>query len=53
LRKPLLTKYVANAESDQVETQAHLTVIDAIDLALVAGQYPADVDELAPAITRI
>ena len=50
MRKPVSTKYVANAESDQVKTQAHLTVIDAMDLALVAGQYPADVAKLAPAI---
>ena len=38
MRKPVATRYITNAESDQVKTQAHLTVIDAMDLALVTEQ---------------
>jgi len=40
------TRYVTDAEFDQVKAHAHFTVIDAMDLALLTGQRPADVLKL-------
>lgn len=37
------TRYVTDAEFDQVKAHAHYTVVDAMDLALLTGQRPADV----------
>ena len=37
------SRYVTDAEFDQVIAHAHFTVIDAMDLALLTGQRPADV----------
>lgn len=37
------TRYVSDAEFDQVKAHAHYTVADAMDLALLTGQRPADV----------
>lgn len=37
------TRYVTDAEFDQVKAHAHHTVVDAMDLALLTGQRPADV----------
>jgi integrase len=37
------TRYVTDAEFARVKAQAHFTVIDAMDLALLTGQRPADV----------
>ena len=40
------SRYITDAEFDQVEAQAHFTVVDAMDLALLTGQRPADVLKL-------
>lgn len=40
------SRYITDAEFNQVKTQAHFTVIDAMDLALLTGQRPADVLKL-------
>lgn len=40
------SRYVTDAEFDQVKAQAHFTVVDAMDLALLTGQRPADVLKL-------
>jgi integrase len=40
------SRYITDAEFDQVKAQAHSTVIDAMDLALLTGQRPADVLKL-------
>ncbi len=40
------SRYITDAEFDQVKAQAHFTVIDAMDLALLTGQRPADVLKL-------
>ena len=40
------SRYITDAEFDQVKAQAHFTVIDAIDLAVLTGQRPADVLKL-------
>ena len=37
------SRYVTNEEFDQVKAHAHFTVVDAMDLALLTGQRPADV----------
>lgn len=37
------TRYVTDVEFDQVKAHAHYTVVDAMDLALLTGQRPADV----------
>ena len=37
------SRYITDAEFDQVKAKAHFTVIDAMDLALLTGQRPADV----------
>ena len=37
------TRYVTDAEFDLVKANAHFTVVDAMDLALLTGQRPADV----------
>lgn len=37
------SRYVTDAEFNQVKAHAHFTVIDAMDLALLTGQRPADV----------
>jgi integrase len=37
------TRYVTDAEFERVRAHAHFTVIDAMDLALLTGQRPADV----------
>jgi integrase len=36
-------RYVTNDEFELVKAQAHFTVVDAMDLALLTGQRPADV----------
>jgi len=41
-----LSRYITDAEFNQVKAQAHFTVIDAMDLALLTGQRPADVLKL-------
>jgi integrase len=35
--------YVTNEELEKVKAHAHFTVVDAMDLALLTGQRPADV----------
>ena len=40
------SRYITDAEFDKVKAQAHFTVIDAMDLALLTGQRPADVLKL-------
>ena len=40
------SRYITDAEFDQVKAHAHFTVIDAMDLALLTGQRPADVLKL-------
>ena len=40
------SRYITDAEFDQVRAQAHFTVVDAMDLALLTGQRPADVLKL-------
>ena len=40
------SRYITDAEFDRVKAQAHFTVIDAMDLALLTGQRPADVVKL-------
>jgi integrase len=37
------SRYITDVEFDLVKAQAHFTVIDAMDLALLTGQRPADV----------
>ncbi len=37
------TRYITDAEFDKVKSHAHFTVTDAMDLALLTGQRPADV----------
>lgn len=40
------SRYVTDEEFDKVRAKAHFTVIDAMDLALLTGQRPADVLKL-------
>lgn len=40
------SRYITDAEFDKVKAHAHFTVIDAMDLALLTGQRPADVLKL-------
>ena len=40
------SRYITDAEFNQVKAHAHFTVIDAMDLALLTGQRPADVLKL-------
>ncbi|MBG6074013.1 MULTISPECIES: tyrosine-type recombinase/integrase [unclassified Polaromonas] len=40
------SRYITDVEFDQVKAQAHITVVDAMDLALLTGQRPADVLKL-------
>ena len=40
------SRYVTDDEFDKVRAKAHFTVIDAMDLALLTGQRPADVLKL-------
>ena len=40
------SRYVTDEEFDQVKAHAHFTVVDAMDLALLTGQRPADVLKL-------
>lgn len=40
------SRYITDAEFSQVKAHAHFTVIDAMDLALLTGQRPADVLKL-------
>ena len=40
------SRYITDAEFDLVKAHAHFTVIDAMDLALLTGQRPADVLKL-------
>ena len=40
------SRYITDAEFDLVKVQAHFTVVDAMDLALLTGQRPADVLKL-------
>ena len=40
------SRYITDVEFNQVKAQAHFTVIDAMDLALLTGQRPADVLKL-------
>lgn len=40
------SRYITDVEFDQVKAHAHFTVIDAMDLALLTGQRPADVLKL-------
>ena len=40
------SRYITDDEFDQVKAHAHFTVIDAMDLALLTGQRPADVLKL-------
>jgi integrase len=40
------SRYITDAEFDQVKAHAHFTVVDAMDLALLTGQRPADVLKL-------
>jgi len=40
------SRYVTDAEFNQVRNHAHFTVMDAMDLALLTGQRPADVLKL-------
>lgn len=46
------TRYVTDAEFDQVKAHAHYTVVDAMDLALLTGQRPADVLKIKRADIR-
>lgn len=46
------SRYITDAEFDQVKAHAHFTVIDAMDLALLTGQRPADVLKLKRADIR-
>lgn len=46
------SRYVTDEEFAQVKTKAHLTVIDAMELALLTGQRPADVLKLKKADIR-
>jgi integrase len=39
-------RYITDAEFDKVKEHAHFTVMDAMDLALLTGQRPADVLKL-------
>ena len=36
------SRYITDVEFDQVKAQAHFTVVDAMDMALLTGQRPAD-----------
>ena len=40
------SRYITDEEFDQVKVQAHFAVVDAMDLALLTGQRPADVLKL-------
>ena len=40
------SRYITDAEFNQVKAHAHFTVIDAMDIALLKGQRPADVLKL-------
>lgn len=40
------SRYITDAEFDHIKAHAHFTVIDAMDLALLTGQRPADVLKL-------
>jgi integrase len=40
------SRYVTDDEFDQVKAHAHFTLVDAMDLALLTGQRPADVLKL-------
>lgn len=40
------SRYITDAEFDQVKAQAHFTVVNTMDLALLTGQRPADVLKL-------
>ena len=40
------SRYITDEEFNQVKAQAHFTVVDAMDLALLTGQRPADVLKL-------
>lgn len=40
------SRYITDAEFEQVKAHAHFTVVDAMDLALLTGQRPADVLKL-------
>ena len=40
------SRYISDEEFDQMKAQAHFTVVDAMDLALLTGQRPADVLKL-------
>lgn len=40
------SRYITDAEFDKVKAHAHFTVVDAMDLALLTGQRPADVLKL-------
>ena len=40
------SRYVTDAEFEKVKKHAHFTVVDAMDLALLTGQRPADVIKL-------
>lgn len=40
------SRYITDTEFNQVKAHAHFTVIDAMDLALLTGQRPADVLKL-------
>lgn len=40
------SRYITDAEFDQVKAHAHFTEVDAMDLALLTGQRPADVLKL-------
>lgn len=40
------SRYITDDEFDQVKAHAHYTVVDAMDLALLTGQRPADVLKL-------
>jgi integrase len=46
------TRYVTDAEFERVKANAHFTVIDAMDLALLTGQRPADVLKVRSADIR-
>ena len=46
LKETERSRYITDAEFDQVKAQAHFTAIDAMDLALLTGQRPADVLKL-------
>lgn len=46
------SRYITDAEFTQVKAHAHFTVIDAMDLALLTGQRPADVLKLKRADIR-